>query len=343
MSLLQRVPSDRFHYSVVSQNAIPGCQNFPKGIEVRVTGKLSGPFLGRISQYFLLREIEESPPELIDVQHRRMLPTGVWLSRRLGVPYVVTVHDYLRDRETFAVDPTFCRRVIAVSESVRAELLDRTKLSESLVDVIPTGVAVPPDESLCQVLSGERPPVIGTCGPLEPDRGLTDFLQAAAATKTHFPETLYLIAGSGPEEKNLRKLARSLGLADSITFLPNLTEFAPALLAMDIFVLPSLKQGLGSTMLDAMARGIPVIGTESGGVFSVVSHGKTGILVPPQDQTAITDAICGLLADRPHAQKLGEAARIRVSEKFHVDSMVEATCKLYGSILQAEHPTIATS
>jgi glycosyltransferase involved in cell wall biosynthesis len=119
-----------------------------------------------------------------------------------------------------------------------------------------------------------------------------------------------------------------------VTFVPNLYDFSTALEAMDIFCLPSLRQGLGTIMLDAMGRGIPVIATGVGGVFSVVSDNETGLVVPPSNSARLAERILELLNDPLKARALGTKGRELVREEFGIERMVEETADLYREVVQ---------
>ena len=336
LSLIERLPSQRIQLKLAASDRVPLPRSREAEFELRVSQYLTWPFLDRIAKRFLAADLSDDPPDLIDVQQRMLHPIGSWLARTLKRPYVVTVHDYLRDRERFCIDPEWCRRVVAVSESVRSELLERTNLPEEMVVVIPSGVQPPPETDLSEILPSGRCPVIGTAGPLEVGKGLQHFLSAATIVLKKFPDAMFVIAGSGPEERSLRRMAIDLKLGPSLTILPNLRDFGPALRAMDIFVLPAIKQGLGSTMLDAMARGLPVIGTESGGVYSLIVEGVTGRFARPSDAESLADRIQELLANPEQARSYGRAARQRVLDHFHVDQLVRQTASLYRQCVPKE-------
>ena len=102
---------------------------------------------------------------------------------------------------------------------------------------------------------------------------------------------------------------------------------------MDIFCLPSLQQGLGTIMLEAMSLGRPVIASAVGGVYSVVRDNETGLVVPPRDSGALARRILELLDAPVHARAIGTAARQAVSEEFGVERMVERTAALYREVL----------
>src|SRR6185295_7501944 len=142
----------------------------------------------------------------------------------------------------------------------------------------------------------------------------------------------FLVAGGGPEEANLRRLARELGIADKVTFVPYVLCFTDSLAATDIFVLPSLQQGLGTIMLEAMALARPVIATSVGGVASVILHDETGIIVPPQNSGELARRILELLEQPARARALGTRARRLVCDRYHVEGMVEQTANVYREI-----------
>ena len=98
-------------------------------------------------------------------------------------------------------------------------------------------------------------------------------------------------------------------------------------------MLPSLKQGLGTIMLEAMARAIPVIATSSGGVYSVVDDGVTGMLVPPSDSQSLAKKILELLGDPLRARAIGENARAMVQRDFPTSQMIDETVALYERVL----------
>ena len=288
-----------------------------------------------IVRHFLARELDTAPPAVIHAQHRCLLPLARWLAARWRCPVVLSVHDYLNHGESLAWDQTCPSAVVSVSESVRDELITRSPIRPDSVHVIHSGVAVPDPESPSTVLDPRHAPVIGTAGPLEAAKGLKYFLAAAPLVLREQPLAQFLIAGAGPEERSLRRLARDLGVNSSVTFVPSLSDFSISLDAMDVYVLPSLKQGLGTIMLEAMARAIPVIATSSGGVYAVVRDGATGMLVPPSDSSALADRMLALLRDPLRARSIGENAREMVQREFPVARMIDETVGLYERVLQS--------
>jgi glycosyltransferase involved in cell wall biosynthesis len=332
ISLARRLPELGVRPEIVCTNAglLPRAQR--EGLIIRELRYLKSPLIGWAARHGLAQDLDERPPDVIHVQNRSMLPVGRFLAYRMERPYVVSIHDYLAPRETLRLDWIWCRRIIAVSDSVKAELKAQSGIPDDRITVIHSGVETELDETAREVLAPQRAPVIGTAGPLEAAKGLRYFLDAVPAVLQSHPEAEFLIAGAGPEEANLRRQVRELGVVEHVTFVPDVMELSQSLSAMDIFVLPSLKQGLGTIMLEAMLRGRPVIATSAGGVYSVVTDGRTGLLVPPRDSEALARRIVELLDDPLRARQIGRAARDMVCREFPVEHMVERTAQLYRAI-----------
>lgn len=302
-------------------------------LSIREYPNIGFPLWGRVVMSMMLHDLEDDPPDLIHVQSRNVLYYGQWLARQLERPLVITVHDYLQPRERLRLNRRLGRRLIAVSESVRSELEGRVNLAPDRIVVINSGVETPDDLDAPPVLDPGRAPVVGTAGPLEAVKGFPFFLGAAQKVLAVRNEVQFLMAGAGPEEGNLRRLVRELGIAEKVTFVPNLLEFSHSLRAMDIFCLPSLKQGLGTIMLEAMALARPVIATGVGGVYSAVRDNETGLLVPPSNSARLAERILELLGDPVRARALGEAGRQLVRCEFNIAQMVRRTADLYRDVV----------
>lgn len=335
LRLRRGLPDYGFDVSLIAEHTEHLSREVCRELDVREVTHMSTPILNRVVLPLLVAEYEDrAPPELIHIQSRKMLRPGMRLASLWKVPCLLTIHDYLGEREQFRIHPEICRKVIAVSDSVRNDLLARTGLNPDLVQVIRSGVDL--DERTLEdgILPPERPPVIGTAGALDRIKGVHYFLGAAQKVLQEFPGTQFLVSGSGPEEDRLRELSRSLGIDKQVTFVPSLNDFSAAIQAMDIFCLPSLKQGLGSIMLEAMARGRPVIATRTGGVYSVVEDQVNGLIVPPGDIESLSQHIIELLQDPDRARQLGEAGREHVRQEYSVTRMLEQTAKLYRELLE---------
>jgi glycosyltransferase involved in cell wall biosynthesis len=223
----------------------------------------------------------------------------------------------------------------AVCRSVRAQLGGAGKKYLSIpfgVDVDRYAGAAPVKRQ--ELGLREDLPVIGTvCRLVEPKKGLSVLLQAVALFRDRSPSPglQLLIVGEGPAHSSLREQSERLGIAPWVVFAGVRRDIPTLLPLLDIFVLPSLYEGFGIAILEAMAAGRPVIATEVGGIPEVVIHRETGLLVPPGDPTALTDAIQWMLSHPEDAKALGACGQERARRHFSIESVVRQHEELYGA------------
>jgi glycosyltransferase involved in cell wall biosynthesis len=178
-------------------------------------------------------------------------------------------------------------------------------------------------------------PVIGNVAALVPHKGQKDLIAAAAKVVRAVPDARFVILGEGELRPVLEQQVKSLGLERHV-FLPGFRPDALSLQkSFDIFVMSSITEGLGSAMLDALACGVPVVGTRAGGIPEAIDHGRTGLLVKPHSPDELAAAIVRLLQDPELRARLGTAGRAHVESEFSVDRMVEGTLAVYQSRLAA--------
>lgn len=306
-------------------------------VPLRVMPSLSSRVRWRRAVRQLAEEIDRDRPDLVHVQSRAMARVGLRLAELTDLPYVLTVHDFLRPGEKVVFSRTHGLKIIAVSDAVAQDLVRSAGVPRALVEVVRSGVEVHPQHTGSRVGgAASHTPVVGTAGPLERVKGHAYFLEAARVVLQEGYDVEFLIAGAGPEEEGLRHLARRVGVADHVTFATYVREYAEVLEALDIFVLPSLEQGLGTVMLEAMALGRPVVATGVGGVYSVVRDGQTGLLTPSRDALALANNIMALLKEPAWARELGRQGQRVVAREFSVERMVKATADLYQCVLQPQ-------
>jgi glycosyltransferase involved in cell wall biosynthesis len=175
--------------------------------------------------------------------------------------------------------------------------------------------------------------VVGTVGRLDPVKDQAALVRAFATLMGAYPEALLVLAGDGPCREELARLVAELGAGGRVRLLGECRDVPQVLAAMDLFVLPSLAEGMSNTILEAMAVGLPVVATRVGGNRELVDEGETGRLVPPGDPRALADAVAGYLDDA-HVRGLhGKASRRRASETFALERMYRAHESLYGRLL----------
>ncbi|MBL4883362.1 MAG: glycosyltransferase family 4 protein [Planctomycetaceae bacterium] len=329
--LAEYLPDYGIHSTIVTPSINCIAPERRSHLEFREYSYLDFPFARRATLECIKHDFSDPKPDLIHIQSRKMLWHGIKLAKKLNRPYVLTVHDYLSPGEILNYDTEFGYKIIAVSVSVKSELLTQPNITGEMVKVIHSGVEYIPDDHIRPVLASNCTPVIGTAGPLEEIKGGLFFLQAARKVLNVLPDLEFLVAGTGPEERRLRQLARSLGIEKQVTFVSSLYSFQESLRAMDIFCLPSLQQGLGTIMLEAMACSRPVIASSVGGIASTIVDGDTGLLIPPSNSDAIAEKLIFLLQNPDLARNIGEAGKKHVRKNFRVDQTVRRVADLYRS------------
>lgn len=301
---------------------------------------------------FLIRFLKAHRVDILHTHRYKDTVLGAVAGKLAGVPHVVrTVHgltepmrgwDRMKFKAYDALDKMvlwhFADRVIPVSTGM-AETLRDSGYRRSAVTPIHNGVdlgrirATRDRHEVRQSLgiaSGAL--LVGTVGRLSPVKAHADLLRAARLILQEVRDARFLIVGDGPLERELRALAARLGLEDACLFAGRRDDTCDLVAAMDIFVLPSLHEGIPMALLEAMAIGTPVVATAVGGVPEVVTDRVSGVLVEPRDERALADACLELARDRHAAQALAACARRRVETRFSHEVNGDALVDAYRSI-----------
>jgi len=215
--------------------------------------------------------------------------------------------------------------VIADSRSIAREALECRPL------VVYSGVSVPRHINWRR-REGARDIVVGAASRLVPIKGLLNLIRATADLCADFKELRLEIAGEGPERSNLQSETRSLGIENRVRFLgwqPSLDHCLPH---WDIFALPSLNDGLPIAALEAMASGLPVVGTRVGGIPELVEHGSTGLLAPPDNVRALGAKLRELILDKALRLRMGKAAYERARSDFSAEQMARKIAAIYHDL-----------
>jgi glycosyltransferase involved in cell wall biosynthesis len=231
-------------------------------------------------------------------------------------------------------------RIICVAESDRQSGLRRKLFSPDQCVVVRNGINPTLAERSGEVRQQREAlgipadaPIVGTVGRLHRQKGHWILIQATREIVRKIPNVHVLLVGDGPLRKRLEKLSQSLGLGESIHFLGARRDAFDIMAILDVFVLPSLWEGLPYSLLEALALGKPVVATATDGIPEVVVHGESGLLVSPGDPQGLAIAVLQLLNNNAYAETLGRKGRERVVRTFGLDRMVRETSELYLSSL----------
>lgn len=304
------------------------------GIQVEKADAHGKPIYDLFTFRRYLRSLAPRGYKLIHVQHKTLLRHALRAARALKLPVVLTAHHFTEPGESLRISRKYVRGVLAVSQALREDLVNNAKIPRDLVRVVRTGIDTEAARA-CRTRRGRNEiPVIGTIGMLTRVKGNEYFLKAAKEIFDKGHEAHFVVAGRGAENSRLRRQARDLGLTRNLTFVTDFADNYEVLRALDIFVNPSLREGLGITVLQAMACGVPTVSAASGGIHSFVADGQTGLMVPQRDATALAMAIIRLIEDREFADKVASEASNMVEREYPLDRMMDEVFDLYNEVMK---------
>lgn len=224
--------------------------------------------------------------------------------------------------------------LLSVSQNLADELATLYNLKrriEVIINGVDTGRFQPAPCNL-NILEKEKQnlKLIGTVCRLDPGKNLDQLILDIGAIADS--SLKLLIAGDGPERERLEDLIRKNGLLHRVFLLGNRDDVPAILNCLDLFVLPSLSEGLSNVILEAMASGLPVVAYDVGGNRELVQNGKGGFLVPLKDRRALIEAVLKILRNGSLATKMGDFNRNLVLQKFSLPKMAESYERLYSSL-----------
>jgi len=242
-----------------------------------------------------------------------------------------------------------CRRraaaIVAPSTAIEQELL-LTGYPPELITPIPNGVPIPePRSAERQVRArvslalanpalrfGPRDRLTVYTGRLHPLKGLDTLIAAWRLVARDHPQEKLWIVGEGPEEQRLAEQIAAAGLEEQVALAGAFDSVDDLLLAADRFVLPSHEEGMSLALLEAMAAGLPVVASDIAGNRAILEHNVQGMLAPPGDADTLAAALLSLVRDPLRGERLGAAARRRVSEHFSLDRMTDRHLALFERV-----------
>jgi len=228
--------------------------------------------------------------------------------------------------------------IIAISEGVKRVLV-KGGIDPKCIEVIPSGIdftpydnAVSSDYLRRELSFAPDDFLVGIVAHLADHKGHQYLIKATKILKEHSPKIKVIIVGGGPLRMELDRQVKESHVEDIVYFLGFRKDVPQILSSLDLFVLSSYLEGLGSSILDAMACRLPVVATKVGGIPEVVVHRETGILVPPRNPQAIARAILKLYNDKILAARLGQKGYEVVHRKFSSEAMAEKIVNLYKKL-----------
>jgi glycosyltransferase involved in cell wall biosynthesis len=229
-------------------------------------------------------------------------------------------------------------RIIAISEGVKKVLLS-SGIDKKKISVIPSGIDYTPFENIAsrnylhqELGFGDDDFLVGIVAHLADHKGHKYLIEAAGILKQKAPHVKLIIVGKGPLRMELDEQVKKTDVDDIVFFLGFREDIPQILASLDLFVLSSYLEGLGTSIMDAMASRLPVVATEVGGIPELVAHEKTGLLVPAKNPRALAEAILKLYRDRKLATLYGEEGYKVVHEKYSSRAMAKKIIREYEHI-----------
>lgn len=262
----------------------------------------------------------------------RTVYSGLMASLFFGVPYVITRRVVAPQSNKFIRRWAYRRaaRLVAISEAVVRSI--KTRLAEVEATVIPDARSgFESDAETVEAIRARYPGkiLIGNIGALDHShKGQSTIIDAARRVADSQPDWQFVICGEGKDEARYRSEIGDLTNIELIGWVDNVGDY---LASFDVFLFPSLHEALGSTLLDALQFGVPIVATDVDGIPSIIENGINGLLVQPEQPEQIVEAIEGILREPDRAQAMCERNMAKAGD-YDVERMVNAYLLVYESV-----------
>jgi glycosyltransferase involved in cell wall biosynthesis len=303
----------------------------------------------------LHRFLRQEPYQIVHTHTSKGGFVGRLAAKLAGVPLILhTAHGFafhegspVRTRRIYStlerIASGWCDRIVAVSEFHRKWAIELGMCSPGKIIAIPNGLADPgrnPNVNTAELRRqlgvGCEDLLILSISRLAPDKGLEYLIEASAIMPPMGRRLQIVIAGDGPFREQLERLAATLGVTDRVKFIGFRKDVGDLLAACDLMVLPSLREGLSISLLEAMAVGKPIVATNIGSQREVAAHGDMALLVRPADATALAESILRLVGDQALMARLGNKARAVYESFYTEEKMLQSYRQLYLDLLDAK-------
>jgi len=354
VSLINNLPASSFRHGIVCIEDYSDFRNRLNGSETEVVALQRSRIGTWRMRYRLFRMFRQLKPAIVHSRNKSGLD-ALLPARLAGVPHCVhgehgwDVHDLdglsIKERVLRRLHSPLVERYVTVSRSLRDYLVERVGIRPERITTICNGVDTdkfrPADRKPAGVLpadlSGDGLVIMGTVGRLQPVKDQQTLLAAFADLVRESGDAAasarLLMVGNGPLREALEQRAQALGIAHLTCFVGDRTDVAQLLQCMDVFVLPSLAEGISNTILEAMATGLPVIATRVGGNVELVRDGECGALFEAGDAAALKRLLAGYLVDPGSRRRHGERSRQLAVESFSLKAMVEGYRGAYERLI----------
>jgi glycosyltransferase involved in cell wall biosynthesis len=259
-----------------------------------------------------------------------------------GIPYITTCHGFFKRHLGRRLLPLWGRKVIAISASVKRHLRQDFGVKEDRIRLIYNGIDLNRFNCRLPITSYQSKkkfgladtPVVGSVGRLSDVKGYSYLIEAMGRVIEDMPQAQLLIVGEGREKNRLLNIVKKINIGGNVSFIASVKDIYCALAAMDLFVAPSLREGLGLSLMEAMACGKCVIASDVGGMRDLIKDGVNGRLFKPADTPGLACVILELLKNREKARVYADNASQFIRENFSDKKMVVQTEEVYRECLR---------
>ena len=353
VDLAKRMDKDRFHVSVCALREGGPLEKelADDGIEV-----IRMPAMNNRADYFrfwkLYKAMIEKKPAVIHTHNTEPLTDGVPAALLARVP--VKVHtDHARrfpDKKRYMFAERllshFLCQFVAVSEHTKGNLVRYEKIHPDKIKVVLNGIAgekygsrIDREKKKAELgIDPSKSPILGVAARLTKQKGISYLLQATKMLCNDFPDVLLLIAGEGELWDRLHAEVKELVIERNVLFLGPRLDIHEILQIQDIFILPSLFEGLPLVLLEAMAASLPIVATDVGGTRQAVRDGANGFLVPSEDASGLYAAIKRLAENQAMRETFSRNSLERFQKEFTLERMVRTYEQIYQNCLRSAGP-----
>lgn len=280
---------------------------------------------------------------ILQLHSSHALAIGIWaklFNRKLKLIAVRRVDFHIKKNwfSQFKYKSTYLDKIVCISDAIKRVLIEDGVSQEKLVTIY-SGIDIhrfTNEISTNHVRENYNIPqdhiLIGTVAAIEDHKDYPNLLKAARIVIDNHNKCTFMAVGDGSLKDDMLQLAKQLSLDGQFIFAGFQSSVGQYLKSFDIFVLASHLEGLGTSILDAQAIGLPVVASNVGGIAEIVQHGVNGLLVPPKNENALAKAILHIIQDEDLKRRLSENS-LRSINRFDIKHTVNSNLKLYESLL----------
>jgi glycosyltransferase involved in cell wall biosynthesis len=341
--LLHYFPAAGFNVHLISLQESPfllsdAPQVFPK-VKFSVLDAQSDISKSLPSFFHLFRLLRRERPTLVHTFFPTSNSLGILIARMAGIGKLISSRRDMGfnlsrlDISLLKMADRFVSCIIVNAGKVKDYTIQTEGIQSDRIKIIRNGISINDIQNEGEGTLLDKP-IIGIVANLNrPVKRVDLFIKAAAMIHKNIPQAEFWIIGDGPLRPELEKLVFDLSLNSVVRFLGRLADVNHYLSQMTIGVISSDSEGLSNAIMEYMCAGLPVVATNTGGNPELVQHGTTGLLVPPNDEIALADAILKLLNNHEGSARMGREGFEVIKKDFSIEKMLKETSRIYESLL----------